>query len=129
MAAEVIVTDTTRGVGLKTPEPFVREVGVLLSPLLQEGMEDVAVGYTEIPTGGQGSSHHHPDAAEIWLFFQGVGRATIGDQQVATHPGTVIYTPPGTNHQFENTGDESVKLYFMYVPSGAEKAVIDAEFR
>ncbi len=125
----VIVTDITKGSGMRTPEPFVRDVRVLLSPLLQDWLEDFSIGYTEVPPGQQGSKHNHPDAAEIWLFFERTGRAIVGEREVDTGPGTVVYTPPGTDHQFFNTGEMPVKLYFAYVPSGAEKAVIDSEFR
>ena len=125
----VIITDITGGSGFRTPEPYVRDVRVLLSPLLQDWLEDFSIGFTEVPPGQQGSKHSHPDAAEIWLFFEGTGRAIVGDREVDTRPGTVIYTPRGIDHQFFNIGDQPVKLYFAYVPSGAEKAVIDAEFR
>ena len=30
---------------------------------------------------------------------------------------------------FLNTGDEPVKLYFLYVPGGEAQAILDAEFR
>ena len=49
--------------------------------------------------------------------------------RVPHRPGTVVYTPPGTFHQFINTGDEPVKLYFLYVPGGEAQAILDAEFR
>ena len=65
----------------------------------------------------------------MWLFFAGRGRAIVGDREYPTGPGTVVYTPPGTFHQFINTGDEPVKLYFLYVPGGEAQAILDAEFR
>ena len=116
------------GIGLTTPEPFVRHVKVLLSPLLQEGIGDFAVGSCEVPPGQQGSLHTHPDTAEIWLFSEGHGRAMLGDQEIVTGPGSVVYTPPGVSHQFFNTGDTPVKLFWMYSPAGAERDVIEAEF-
>ncbi len=129
MAAQPIVTDIGQGVGLTTPAPAVRTVKVLLSPLLQDGLEDFSVGITEVPPHGKGTRHNHPDAAEVWLFFAGRGRAIVGDREYPTGPGTVVYTPPGTFHQFINTGDEPVKLYFLYVPGGEAQAILDAEFR
>ena len=87
-----------------------------------------------MPPHGEGTHHNHPDAAEVWLFFAGRGRAIVGDREYpATGPGTVVYGrgPPGTAsfHQFINTGDEPVKLYFLYVPGGEAQAILDAEFR
>ena len=126
---EPIITDISSGTGMSTPEPNVRHVRVLLSPLLQDGLEGFAVGHAEIPQGQQGSRHSHPETVEVWMFYSGTGRAIVGDQEVDTGPGTVVYTPPGVHHQFLNTGDEPVKLYFAYVPSGPEQDIIEGQFR
>ena len=123
----IVVTDAD-GVGLTTPEPYVRHVKVLLSPFLQDGIGDFAVGSCEVPPHQQGSPHSHPDAAEVWLFYEGVGRAVIGGEEIVTGPGSVVYTPPGVTHQFFNVGDTPAKLFFLYSPSGAERDVIEAEF-
>ena len=125
---EPIITDVTQGAAMTTPPPAVRNVRVLLSPFLQDGLESFAVGYTEVAAGDRGTRHRHAEA-EIWLFFAGSGRAIVGDREVQTFPGMVIYTPAGVDHQFLNTGDETVKLYYLFVPSGAEKHVIDGSFR
>ena len=77
MAGQPIVTDIAQGVGLTTPAPAVRTVKVLLSPLLQDGLEDFSVGITEVPPHGEGTRHNHPHAAEVWLFFAGSGRAIV----------------------------------------------------
>ncbi len=123
----IVVTEAD-GIGLTTPEPFVRHVKVLLSPLLQEGIGDFAVGSCEVPLGQRGSLHTHLDAAEIWMFSEGHGRAVVGNQEIVVGPGSVVYTPPGVSHQFFNTGDTPVKLFWMYSPAGAEREVIEAEF-
>ena len=44
-------------------------------------------------------------------------------------PGQVVYTPPGVEHQFVNTGDEPVKLFWTFSPPGPERRVIDETFR
>jgi oxalate decarboxylase/phosphoglucose isomerase-like protein (cupin superfamily) len=56
------------------------------------------------------------------MFFGGTGRAVVGDQEFETGPGSVVYTPPDTYHQFFNTGPEPVKLFWSYSPPGAERA-------
>jgi len=119
------------GRGTVTREPFVRDVRVLLSPLLQPELAatGVNVGYTEVAPGQRGSRHAHAHEAEVWLFFAGHGLAIVGDEEREVGPGTVVYTPPGVEHQFVNTGAEPVRLYWFYAPSGAERAVLAAEFR
>ena len=37
--------------------------------------------------------------------------------------------PPGVSHQFFNEHDEPVKLFFVFRPSGEEKAIIDSVFQ
>ena len=54
--------------------------------------------------------------------------AVVGEEEIVTGPGRVVYTPPGVSHQFFNTGDTPVRLFWMYSPSGAERDVIEAEF-
>ena len=118
------------GKGIVTPEPFRREVLVLLSPLLQPQLEGtgVMIGYTEVQPGQQGSRHKHPTEAELWMFFGGAGRAVVGEQEYLTGPGSVVYTPPDTYHQFFNTGAEPVKLFWSYAPPGAEQSVLEGAF-
>ena len=59
-----------------------RHVKVLLSPMLQEGLEDFAVGTCEVPPHQMGSRHTHEDAAEIWMFSEGHGRAVVGEEEI-----------------------------------------------
>ncbi len=117
------------GVGFTTPEPHPRHVNVILSPMLQEGLGDFAVGLTEVPAGVTGARHSHPHTAEVWMFIEGRGRAVIGGEEFCTAPGCVVYTPPGVEHQFINDSDAPVRLYFLYSPSGAEKRIIEKHFR
>ena len=128
MAREAIVTDIGQGVGLTTPAPAARTVKVLLSPLLQEGLEDFSVGVTEVPPHGEGTHHNHPDAAEVWLFFAGRGRAIVGDREYPTGPGTVVYTParhlPPVHQHRRRTGQA-----LLPVRPRRRRRRLNAEFR
>ena len=127
----MLVMHVSEGKGTVTPPPFVREVRVLLSPLLQPELAQTGtvVGYTEVAVGQSGSRHAHADSAEVWMFFAGRGIARVGDDEMEVGPGHVVYTPPGVEHQFVNTGDEPVKLYWTFSPSGPERTVLEATFR
>ena len=59
---------------------------MLLSSFLQDGLEDFVAEYTEVPPHQQGSKHNHQDAAELWLFIEGTGRAIVGDRELNTGP-------------------------------------------
>ncbi len=120
----------SEGKGTVTPPPHVRDVRVLLSPLLQPELAatGVVIGHTEVAVGQSGSRHSHADSAEVWMFYAGKGIAIVGDDQVEVGPGRVVYTPPGVAHQFINTGDEPVKLFFSFSPSGPERSVLEHQF-
>lgn len=130
MSAHPLHVRVGDGKGMLTPDPFRREVLVLLSPLVQPELvgTGVMVGYTEVGPGQQGSRHKHAAEAEVWMFFGGTGRVVIGDLEFETGPGSVVYTPPDTYHQFFNTGPEPVKLFWSYSPPGAERAVLEGAF-
>jgi mannose-6-phosphate isomerase-like protein (cupin superfamily) len=131
MTPEPLHVRIADGKGIVTPEPFRRQVLVLLSPLLQAQLQGtgVMVGYTEVGRSQEGSRHKHPTEAELWMFFAGIGRAVVGDQEYSVSAGSVVYTPPDTYHQFFNTGSEPVKLFWSYAPPGAERSVLEGEFR
>ena len=128
-ARKPIVIDITSGIAMRTAEPEVRHVSVLLSPFIQAGIEDFAVGYTEMPIGQRGSKHKHIDTVEVWMFYAGTGKAIVGEEEIEIEPGTVVYTPPSTYHHLFNTGNEPLKLFYIYIPSGEEQKIIEGGFR
>ena len=127
----MLAVHVSEGQGITTPEPFVRNVRVLLSPALQPALAatGTVIGYTEVAAGQSGSFHAHAGSAEVWMFFAGKGVAIVGDERVEVGPGLVVYTPPGVPHQFINTGHEPVKLFFSFTPPGPERDVLEATFR
>jgi mannose-6-phosphate isomerase-like protein (cupin superfamily) len=127
----MIAPHISDGKGIVTPAPFVRDVRVLLSPALQPecAATGTVIGHTEVAVGQSGSRHSHADSAEVWMFYAGKGLAVVGDEQIEVGPGRVVYTPPGVPHQFFNTGDEPVKLFFSFSPPGPERDVLAQQFR
>jgi mannose-6-phosphate isomerase-like protein (cupin superfamily) len=119
-----------RGAGIerRTPEPYARQVVLMVSPLLQEYEGDFAVGETEVPPGVSGSVHSHRDSVEVWLISEGLGLAIVDGVEYAVEPGSVVVTPRGKEHQFVNHGEETVRLFFIYWPAGAERSIVDGSF-
>ncbi len=115
--------------GFKTPAPHERTLKVLLSPHLQSQVHDIAVGMTILPPGQSSSYHDHQDEIEVWYVVSGRGEAVVGGERFPIEPDTLIYTPLHTKHQFINSGEETMKVLWMYAPPGAERAVLDASFR
>lgn len=78
-----------------------------------------------IPPGGRHvrELHIHPDAEELVVITRGSGTAIIDGQQTEVTCEDVVYVPPGSEHEFRNTGDELLGVLFVCVPvgSGLEK--------
>ena len=123
----VIITNIEAGKAMTTPKPHERHVRVLLSPLLGQNIENFAVGFTDVPPFTEGTRHQHSES-EIWMVISGTGFARVGTKEYEITAGSIVYTPAGTSHQFVNKSSESVRLYFLYVPSGAERFIISGEF-
>ncbi len=121
----MIVANSKDAPSVVTPEPHVRELKVLISPMLQEGVQGLSVGMTILPPGNSTSNHSHESEIEAWLIIQGTGKAVLDDESVEVGPESVIFVKPNTNHQLVNTGDEEIRMFWVYSPPGAEKAVLD----
>jgi mannose-6-phosphate isomerase-like protein (cupin superfamily) len=65
--------------------------------------------------------HTHPDSAEILLIEDGEGVMRLGDRQVRVHPGSAIYVPKGTLHDFRGAGTRPLRAIQVYAPSGPEQ--------
>ena len=58
----------------------------------------------------------HGSIEQTLFFVSGRGLAVVGGKRFAVHKGTVVVVPPGTRHDFINTGRVPLKLYTTYVP-------------
>lgn len=86
-------------------------VKVLLSPSLQDGIEDFAVGTTEVPPLARAPVTTTRTPPRCGCSLPAASGAILGGRDCPAGPGTVVFTPPGTFHQVINTRDEPVKLY------------------
>jgi mannose-6-phosphate isomerase-like protein (cupin superfamily) len=50
--------------------------------------------------------HQHTHEHEVFDVVEGTGTIFVGGQAVAAGPGTSVFVPAGTEHGFENTGNE-----------------------
>ena len=121
----MIIANSKEAKSLIAPEPYVRELKVLLSPFLQEGVEGVSVGMTILPPGKATSNHEHEKEVEVWLIITGMGEAIVGDEKAEVGPESAVFIEPKKMHQLVNTGEQELRMFWVYWPPGAEKAVID----
>jgi mannose-6-phosphate isomerase-like protein (cupin superfamily) len=125
----MILVDTQHAFGYRTPPPHVRELKVLLSPELQKGVERLSVGMTILPPGESSSYHSHANECETWIVVAGFGEVVVDDERQAVGPESVVFLPPGSRHQAVNIGQETFRMFWIYTPPGAEKAVLEKTAR
>ena len=68
------------------PAPHRRELKVLISPSLQEGVEGLSVGMTILPPGESSSFHSHEVECETWIVASGEGEVRVGDEREPVGP-------------------------------------------
>ena len=59
--------------------------------------------------------HAHVD--QFFRFEAGEGKAIINGKDFSFKAGDVAIVPAGSEHNFINTGTESIKLYTIYAPA------------
>ena len=74
----------------------------------------------EVEPGGHTPFHTHPFEHEVYILA-GKGRINTADGARAIAGGTFAYVAPGEEHQFENTGADTLK--FLCVIPREEKCV------
>jgi mannose-6-phosphate isomerase-like protein (cupin superfamily) len=59
--------------------------------------------------------HEHND--QILFFTHGTGKAVVAGEEKDVHAGDLVEVPAGAEHNFINTGDDSLKLFTVYAPA------------
>ena len=95
-----------------------------IEPVTPEGTEGVrmrvAIGkaedaprfvlrHFEVEPGGETPKHSHWWEHEIY-FIEGEGEAYTGGEYKPIKAGDTVFVPPDEEHQFRNTGQESLKF-------------------
>ena len=58
----------------------------------------------------------HDSNDQILYFVQGEGKAIINGEEHSVRAGDLVNVPAGKEHNFINSGDESLKLFTIYGP-------------
>ena len=83
----------------------------------------VKVEIWELPPGASEGSHIHDgddELEEFYYFIEGQGVMWMDGREQPVRPGDAVMAPPGTDHGFRNTGDETLKLLLIWgAPAGS----------
>lgn len=55
-------------------------------------------------SGGKHLAHSHVATEQAYYVLEGEGRVRIEEEEFEVGPGTVVYLPPGAEHEMVNTG-------------------------
>lgn len=105
--------------------PNRRLLKVLVSPKRDNELQNMSVGMTIISPGDKTKYAAHETSEEIMYIISGRGEALIDGVKSKIYPDMLISLPIASMHQLINTGDESLKLLWVYSPSGPEEEYID----
>ena len=83
----------------------------------------VAMGIEDFAIGGCTPDHAHANSDEIFYVISGVGRAVVAGTSQDVGPGDAIWIPRGVRHQVLNTGTETLRTTWTFVPAGPEQTL------
>ncbi len=69
------------------------------------------------PRGGQ-VPWHNQKQEEVYVVLEGVGEMCLGDEVRELRAGMAVYIPPTVHHQLSNTGDQPLRMLYIYGPAG-----------
>lgn len=97
--------------------PTERALQIIFSPQTDQGIKDCTVLMSTIApfTGTTGPHTHNGD--EIMYVITGRGEGTEAGKHFKVEPGTIIYAPAGVEHECRNLGEETMRLFCVYLPS------------
>lgn len=111
----------TRGVQLGAPGGP-RTMYLMVEPE-NTGTNAVGMGVEDFAVGGSTPDHAHPNSDEIFFIISGKGRAVVDGISHDVGPGDVVWIPRGIRHQLSNTGKETLRTTWTFVPAGPEQAL------
>jgi mannose-6-phosphate isomerase-like protein (cupin superfamily) len=82
------------------------QVSYLLLTKGQFGSENLSVTWVEGGPGSEQLLHAHPANEQVYVIVRGRGLMKVGEEEQEVEAGTLVFTPPGTQHAIRNVGDE-----------------------
>ena len=93
---------------------------IKLSGEQTNGSMVVALGST--PPGGGPPPHRHLNEDEMFMVVEGSIRYFANGQWTEPlEPGSIVYTPRGAIHTFQNVGETPCRQWIIATPSGFER--------
>jgi quercetin dioxygenase-like cupin family protein len=96
--------------------------GTLGSAVKLSGEQTMVVVVGTSPPGGGPPPHRHRNEDEMFIVMEGKIRFLVNGQwSEPLAPGTIVYTPRGVVHTFQNVGETLCRQWIIATPSGFER--------
>jgi mannose-6-phosphate isomerase-like protein (cupin superfamily) len=89
----------------------------------EQGAKNISAGSADIPVNGGLPYHIHDKEEEVMFVYKGTGVLIVEGESIPLEPETMVFMPPGLEHQFKNTGSEPLSFVWFYAPPGPEQKV------
>lgn len=100
-----------------------RLLKVLLSPAMNEGLSEIAVGYSIVPPGSTSDRIGHVEG-ELFYVISGEGKMYVDGETKDIYPTATVWAPPHKVHQIINDSDQELKILWVLCPPGREAGII-----
>ena len=78
--------------------------------------KSMCFGVADFPANAHAPGHMHDVQEEILYVLSGTGEMYFDGKPEPLQPGTCMYVPPGVEHSLNNTGDEVLKVAYVFSP-------------
>lgn len=102
-----------------------RKIKLLASPKSPAKREQYGCGMTIIPPGHIHEEHAHDISEEFIYVISGQGYGVIDGKRIDIGADHLISINKNESHSFYNTGQEELRLLWIYSPSGPEVRFLD----
>ncbi|MCR4443244.1 MAG: dimethylsulfonioproprionate lyase family protein [Peptococcaceae bacterium] len=96
-----------------------RESKLLLSEATV-GVKNMSMGFNITEVNSMIPEHAHETEEEVMFLISGQGIFVAGEEEFELVPETAFYAPPGVKHKVINTGNEPLKIVWVYSPPLAD---------
>lgn len=80
------------------------------------GVTNMSMGFNITEVGSMIPDHRHETEQECMFLISGRAKFIIEGVEYDLEPETAFYAPPGMTHRVINTGDEPLRIVWMYSP-------------
>jgi quercetin dioxygenase-like cupin family protein len=85
------------------------------------GSKRLLVGTEDLPPGKSIPVHKHSHCDEVVIVLQGQGTAILGEKRREVSAGAIIFVPEEEWVGLENTGQETIRVVFIFSELGFDK--------